>query len=149
MAGRREHTRYALRDVLATWGGIDLNVNTGQTDFVSVKRKSPKLSSVASADGSVVVVESYDDRADVTVTCAQNSSLNARLQAMYDARAVGAFSLKDLNGSVRAEAGAMWIVDLPEVKRGKESTDHVWPFECAELVTEIAGATPLAAQQGA
>ena len=101
------------------------------------------------ATGDVVVIESYDDRADVTVTCAQNSSLNAKLQAMFDARAIGAFNLRDLNGSVRAEAAEMWITDLPEVKRGKETVDHVWTFECAELVTEIAGATSITAQQGA
>lgn len=149
MAGRREHTRYALRNVLATWGTIDLNVNVGESDFISVKRKTPAMMSKVGATGDVVVIESYDDRADVTVTCAQNSSLNAKLQAMFDARAIGAFNLRDLNGSVRAEAAEMWITDLPEVKRGKETVDHVWTFECAELVTELAGAESIAAQQGA
>ena len=149
MSARREHTRYALRAVLASWGTVDLNVNVGETDFITVKRKTPKLSSKVGAGGDVVVIESYDDRADVTVTCSQNSSLNAKLQAMFNAAAIGAFNLRDLNGSLVAEAAQMWITDLPEIKRGKETVDHVWTFECAELRTEIAGATQAAAQQGA
>lgn len=146
---RREHTRYSLRSVLASWGTVDLNVNVGETDFISVKRKGEKLTSKPSADGSVVIIESHDDRGDITVTCSQNSSLNAKLQAMFNAKAVGAFSLKDLNGSVLAEAALAWITNLPEIKRGKETADYVWTFECAELVTEIAGATQATAQQGA
>lgn len=146
---RREHTRYALRNVLASWGAYDLNRNAGETDFVTISRKTEKLTSKVGADGSVVVIEGEDDRGDVKVTVSQNSSVNAYLQAMFDARAVASFALKDLNGSVRAEAALMWITQLPEIKRGKETADYVWSFECAELVTELAGAAQLVPQQGA
>lgn len=148
MATRREHTRYALRAVLASWAGLDLKVNVGESDFITVKRKGEKLSSKPTATGDVVLIESEDDRGDVTVTLSQNSSLNAKLQALFNQRAVGSFRLADLNGSVQAEAELMWITNLPEVKRGKETADYVWTFECAELVTELAGATPLVPQQG-
>jgi hypothetical protein len=77
----------------------------------------------------------------------QSSASNATLSALLnrDSRGangagVGAFLVKDLNGTTLFSAAAAWVKGFPEQEFGKSVGSRSWEIECATLEGIMGGA---------
>ena len=134
---------YDPSQIVVTLGG---NVLTGfgPEQFLSVKRDEASFTDEAGVDGEVVRVRKHDKRATVELTLMQSSSSNDVLAASLEVdetigSGVGAFMVKDLNGTTLLSSANAWVSKQPDGDFGKDATARVWTIRCERLVGKIGG----------
>lgn len=122
---------------------------TGFADgtFVKVARMTPSFSSKAGAGGEVVRSRSRDKRGNIELTLLPSTASNDYLsgliatdeQVVGGLGAVGAFMIKDLNGTTLCTAESTWVTQPADFEGATEAPNREWKLECSELKMLVGG----------
>ena len=109
-------------------------------DFIVIDNESDDYGDVQGTDGETTRYELNDDRANVTITLMQSSSVNDKLSALRkldklsaNGLGIGAFYFKDTNGTSAYSGEAAWIVKPPPATFGREAKPREWKIRVAKL----------------
>lgn len=112
----------------------------GPDTFLSIEFTSPRFSTQVGVDGKATRSKMLDRSAKATLTLMQSSLSNDLLSALaiLDANTpngagVGAFLVRDRNGTSIYEAAECWIESVPNPQFGKEATTREWVIAIAKL----------------
>lgn len=113
---------------------VALPITDGRADpFVKITPRGPAFEDEAGIDGEVIRVATHERRYDIEVMLRRSSVHNAQLAAIHAAdrqstggAGVGAFLLKDNNGSTIFASDNCWITEMPEWELGKGMSDVTW-----------------------
>lgn len=138
---------YDLKLVTISFLGVVLNEGLNDGDFITIKRKGPFTVTKTGADGEKVVIKSYDKGADIEISLLPTSLSNNFLsQAIALARATpgsvgaGPLQVSDRNnGAVLGHAEHAWIVQEPDIARGKELGTNTWKLEAGDTDMDLSG----------
>jgi hypothetical protein len=134
---------YNPSQIIAVLVGVPI-VGIADGTFLKIAYATDAITHKTGEGGDVVRMVSQDRTALITVTLLASSPSNAALQAMADADrprdrskpaglGVAPSTVKDLNGSVLAQAANSWIVKVPDVEFGKESANREWSIATDDL----------------
>lgn len=142
-----ETLQYDARDVIVTWGEIELEGAAPGT-FVVIKYDAEAVKKTRGAQNFVVAVVTGDDGGSVTWTASQASPVNDRLSAVaaiQRRKGVGLqkkpLMVKHTNGTTLAIAPEAWIKKVPDAGFGDDHETREWEFDCAHLDAFIGGST--------
>jgi hypothetical protein len=117
---------------------IDSGFDDGE--FLRIEFETDAFIDKVGTDGEVTRSKTNDKRATATVLLAQSSSGNALLSALLEldqnapnGAGVGAFLVKDVQGTSLYKATASWIMKHPDVSFDREATVREWPIRIADL----------------
>ena len=109
-------------------------------DFMNIENESDSFTDVVGTDGEVTRMRVLDERATVTFTTQQSSPVNDTLSALLrldklamNGAGVGAFSMRDLNGTSSYFAEHAWIAKRPAAGFGREVKMREWKIRCADM----------------
>lgn len=102
--------------------------------FIRASRSTAMFSKRVGATGAVTRSKRNDKSGQVALTLEAGSSINAKLQSMYDAdednsTGFAALLIKDSNGSDVVVGKNAWIVGPPEQNKGTEAGAVEWVFD--------------------
>lgn len=131
-------TNYSPGKVNMTFAGITPS-GFAKGSFIKVARKTDSFSDDVGSKGDVVRVLSLDKRAEVTFTIQGTSPTNATLYALVKKGEaglnddIGAFQLKDLNGTLICAGSSAWLTRPADVEFSDEHTPREWKLTVSEL----------------
>lgn len=137
---------YDSKEVSCIVGAIP--IEDGRADpFVEVSQVGPAYEDEIGPDGSVVRYATGERRYDVTVNLMGSSEENAKLSALHAAdvnatngAGVGAFLLKDSNGSTLLAGAQCWITQTPGASKGRGPGEVSWNIRViADATSMIVG----------
>lgn len=142
-----ETASYDARDVVITWGEIELEGAAPGT-FVKITYDNDAVVKTVGAQGFVVATVKADDGGMIEWTASQASPVNDRLSAIAAIqRRKGAglvkkpLMVKHINGTTLALGPEAWIKKVPDAAFGDEHETRVWGFDIAHLEANIGGST--------
>lgn len=145
---------YDPKRITMSLAGLLINKGFAEDAMIKVVRTSVTFESQAGVDGEVTRNKLYDKRGEVTVSLMSSSEANDQLSALHNrdenspnGAGVGAFQLKDLNGTTLISGTSAWIKGWPEQEFGKKASVRAWIIEVADLRGTIGG-NIVAAQTG-
>jgi len=112
--------------------------------FVSVEYDEDAFSKKIGTDGEATRVKSNNFAGKITITLDQASEANDYLSGLAALdRASGAgvvpVTVRDANGTTLAFAEAAWVMKMPVMEYGNESTDREWIMDCADVQLFVGG----------
>lgn len=138
--------QYDPKQVVISIAGLLVASGFAEDSMVKVAFTTPRFETKVGVDGEVTRSRMYDRRATVTVSLMQSSQGNDVLSTLLnrDTRGangagVGAFLLKDLNGTTLLSGAAAWVKGMPETEFGKSVGTRAWEIEVAELEGVVGG----------
>ncbi len=142
-----ETKQYDARDVIITWGEIELEGPAPGT-FVTIAYDEDAVVKTTGAQGFVVATVKANDGGSVTWTASQASPVNDRLSAiaaLQRRKGVGLIKkpifVKHVNGTTLAMGPEAWIKKVPDAAFGDEHESREWMFDIAHLEAFIGGST--------
>lgn len=136
---------YYPDEVALVFAGIPLE-GFGEDTFVEVEYDTEGFTDVTGRDGDVSRSRSNDRRATVTVTIMQTSPTNAALQALHNTdmdtpggAGVGAFAMRDRQGTLVVRADEAWIQTTAPVTLAREVQAREWVIRLARAETTGGG----------
>lgn len=115
-------------------------------DAITVKRAEGLYTSKVGIDGGVARVRNANKSGSIEIKLLQTSKVNNELSDLFyvdnfneDGSPVLPISVTDGNGRTLCSAGHAWLKSVPDVTFGKELTDRMWSFECADLKIYVGG----------
>lgn len=109
-------------------------------DFITIDNESDGYGDTIGTDGEVTRWDMNDERANLTITLMQTSSVNDKLSALYrldkltpNGGGIGAFYFKDTNGTSEYSGENAWIVKAPAATFGREAKPREWKIRVAKL----------------
>jgi hypothetical protein len=109
-------------------------------DFIVIDNESDDYGDIQGTDGETTRYELNDDRANITITLMQSSSVNDKLSALRkldrlapNGAGIGSFYFKDTQGTSEYKGEAAWIVKPPAVTFGREAKPREWKIRVAKL----------------
>lgn len=106
--------------------------------MVVVKRRSDAFTLTIGSSGEGCRNRSQDKSGEIEITLLASSASNDVLNAAADSdekdgTGVGAFQIKDLNGTSICHATNAWIKKKPDMEFAKEVSNRVWVLETDEI----------------
>lgn len=142
-----ETKAYDARDVIITWGEIELEGAAPGT-VVTIAYDTEAVKKTVGAQGFVVATVMANDGGSVTWVASQASPTNDRLSAvaaLQRRRGVGLIKkpilVKHVNGTTLALGPEAWIMKVPDAAFGEEHQDREWKFDVAHLNAFIGGSS--------
>ena len=134
---------YNAKDVLVIVGTKQLS-GFGDEDIVSIKPNGEGFQTYVGADGDVGRSTDPDETAEITITLATTSASNDYLSTLYNldrktGKGMVPIAIKDLSGSTLCTASQAWIVNFPEVKKGKSISANEWVFHTGQANFFVGG----------
>lgn len=138
---------YSAAQVMVMFAGIRMT-ETGEDEFVRIKRNKPAFELKMSCDGYGVREQSSDDSAQMEVILLATSSINLLLTGIHAAdkfgsygKGIAPFIIKDLNSTLELHfAAETWIREEPGVTYARGVNERIWTFETDQLSSVHAGA---------
>jgi hypothetical protein len=114
---------------------------------IKVSSDGPQYVDITSADGVVTRYRTLNRVRTVELTLDQSSEEHAKLSALHaldtntkNGSGVGAFFLKDNNGSTIVAGPQCWISKAPDIEYGEAPKPRVWTFRVvADPIAAIVG----------
>lgn len=138
---------YDPRQVVIDLAGLLIASGFSEDSMIKVTQTSKRFESVVGVDGEVTRARLHDRRAVVVVSVMQSSEANDLLSALLNrdsnspnGAGVGAFLLKDLNGTTELQGSHAWVTGLPETEFGKKVGSRQWEIEVADMSGVTGGA---------
>ena len=110
-------------------------------EWLRIQRDGPAFTDVVGTDGEVTRSKTNDDRATVTLRLMSSSATNALLSALHNSDkntpggvGVGAFLLRDRQGTTLISAEKAWIAKAPDTSEDRTATVREWVIRVAKLV---------------
>jgi len=129
-------TRLAVYDseaVTLSVCGIAINDMRVVDEFVSIDQEGDAFEDEAAADGGVIRFATHETRYTATIKLKGASAENPKLAALHgldtnslNGAGIGAFLLKDTNGSTIYSSPTCWIAKAPTKGFGKNTGDVEW-----------------------
>lgn len=142
--------------LFGTWDPTKFSIAVGSTNavgygdgtFIKGMRNEPTFSIRVGADGGATRVRNANRSGRFEVTLQQSSPTNDAFQAQaaIDEQSGGGVKptfVKDANGNANAQGNNTWIVQIPDLERGKEAGDVTWILEADVLDLHQGGNTPI------
>lgn len=111
-------------------------------EFLKITRDSDAFADSVSANGIVTREQVGDDRATIELTIPRTAGENGALTAIHEAdklagngAGVGPLLIRDELGSDIHTAKECWIAKAPDTSYSTTSTNNVWKFRAASLVS--------------
>lgn len=130
---------YDPNEISVSLAGVPLS-GFADGEFISIAMESDAFSDVVGTDGEVSRSKSNDRRATITISLMQTSPSNDRLSALHNldlaannGAGVGAFLVRDRNGTSVFEADECWIMKAPDVSFDRTATSREWTLRAASL----------------
>ena len=137
---------YSPKLVVINIAGLLIDKGFAEDAMIKITQDAPRFEDVVGVDGEVTRVQQYDQRALVTLSLMQSSSANDLLSTLLtrdqntpNGAGVGAFLLKDLQGTTLARAPACWVKGLPETELGKKVGSRAWEIRVANIDLFVGG----------
>ena len=122
-------------------------------EMVRIEQDNPAFEDVVGTDGEVTRARTSDWRATATIRLMQSSPSNDLLSALHildkntpGGVGVGAFSLRDKNGTTLILAEKCWISKGPDGSWDRTPTEREWIVRIAKLVAHYGGNTEASAE---
>lgn len=131
---------YNPRDILATWGAIELTQGAQDGDFLKLTFNSDLVKSESGAKGEHVRTWMNDTLAECEITIQNASPVNDAISALVAARWAGPFMIKDLNGNSLSVSASATAKKWPDLTRGKEHGATTWVFDLGPTKVFVGGA---------
>lgn len=122
---------------------IGQNIVTGfsDNDFIRVTFDEDRYRKVTGADGEVTRVRNASQAGVVEITLLSSAPSNSELSALINNPDAVTIGINDLSGESVMLASRCWVKKPPDMVFGKEITDRVWTFDCADIQMDIGGTT--------
>ncbi len=134
-----ETKSYDARDIIITWGEVELEGATDGT-FVVIEYDEDAVKKHTGAQGDVTVTISANDGGSVTWTGNQGTPTHDRLSAiaaLQRKKGVGLIKkpilVKHTNGNTLVVGPEAWIKKVPKTEFGAEHNPREWIFDIAHL----------------
>lgn len=142
-----QSTTYDPASIAASFAGVPL-AGFADGTFVAVERNNDSFTLMVGAGGEAARSRSRNSSGKVTFTLMATSATNDLLSAIWRAdelsgTGVGAFILKDLNGTTLCAANNAWIMKPPKIEFGKEISTREWVIEAESVYMKSGGTTAL------
>lgn len=131
---------YDADQVSITIAGLLIDSGYADGEFLRIEQESDDFTDVVGTDGEVTRSKTRDKRATVTILLMQSSSGNALLSTLnnLDVNApngagVGAFLVRDRQGTSVYRADECWVQKPPDVSFDREATSREWTLRVANL----------------
>ena len=137
------YTNYDPNRVSFSHKGVNVT-GFAEGTFIDVEHEEDAFTTYVGATGDTTRVQNRNRTGKITVTLMQASPSNDALLAVHleDLQTgdnSGPSMLKDASGLMKCQAADSWIMKAPKVERGKEQSNVVWVFMCADLKIEPKG----------
>lgn len=129
--------------VTVSWLGRTLGEGRAESGFVKTAYNAEVSTFQPNAEGGGTRSTSNNKSAKITLKFTQMSDshrLMTRLFNLSDADNVGAFEMRDLNGSLLERAASAWPQKRPDSEYSATSGEREWVLETDELIREVEGA---------
>ena len=137
---------YDAKQVSLSWNHVLINAGFADGEFITADYDGDFFSLHIGTDGFGTRSKSNNESAKFTVRLSQGSPFNNYFSEMLNndrtlpnGAGVGAFIVRDLNGSTLIQAPNTWIVKPPPQSFDKVVKDRVWPFQTEKAVSIIGG----------
>lgn len=134
---------YNSKLVTVTWLGRTFGEGRAESGFVKTAYNAEVSQFQPNAEGGGTRSTSNNKSAKITLKFTQASDshrLMTQLFALSDADNVGAFEMRDLNGSLLERAASAWPQKRPDSEYSATSGEREWVLETDELIREVEGA---------
>jgi hypothetical protein len=113
-------------------------------EIITAKYTEARTSTHEGADGTVTIVLSASELAEVTIMLSQGAVANALLSVLQPSAKrnflpVGSFNFEDLNGLTLIKSPRAWIEETAEISFGKTVKGRSWKFKLAEAELFVGG----------
>jgi hypothetical protein len=132
--------------VVINLAGLLIDKGFAEDSLIKVTYDAPRFEDVVGVDGEVTRVQQYDQRALVTLSLMQSSDANDLMSALLirdqntpNGGGVGAFLLKDLQGTTLVRSPTAWVKGFPETEFAKKVTSRNWEIRLANAVPFVGG----------
>lgn len=129
--------------VLVSWLNRTFAEGRAEQGFVKTDYNSEKATFTRNAEGGGTRSVSNDKSAKITLKFTQSSDshkLMMQLDALASDSDVGAFEMRDLNGSLLEHAARAYISKRPATEHGVTAGEREWELTTDELIREVEGA---------
>ena len=131
------------KDVIIVIGGAPMQ-GFVDGEFVSFERTEDAFSTTAGADGDVTRVKSNNKIGILTLTLDQTSISNDILSAFaqLDEKSnagIVPIIIKEINGTTTVFSGTGWVMKMPVLNYGKETSPREWAITVADAEVFIGG----------
>lgn len=120
--------------------GIPIIGGFADGEFLRIEKETDDFTDVVGTVGEVTRSKTKDGRATVTVILMQTADSNAVLAALSqvdrnapNGAGVGAFLVRDRQGTSLYEADEIWIMKSPDATFDREATSREWICRVANL----------------
>lgn len=131
---------YDADQVSVSVGGIPITGGFADGEFLRIEFEGDAFSDVVGTDGEVTRSKTNDRRATATLLLMQTADANNLLAALAQAdrigsngAGVGAFLVRDRQGTSLYQAAECWIAKTPDVTFDREATAREWKIRIAVL----------------
>lgn len=137
---------YDPKQIVISLAGLLISSGFAENNMVKITREEPVFSKKGGVDGEQTRVRSHNNSGLVTVTLMQSSEGNdifsellERDKAAPNGAGIGAFLLKDLNGTTLVRASKAWVKGYPETSFEKSVSERPWEIELADIDQFVGG----------
>ena len=120
--------------------GIPITGGYADGEFLRIESESDAFTDVAGTDGEVTRSKTNDRRATATLSLMQTADANNLLAALAitdreapNGAGVGAFLVRDRQGTALYQASECWISKTPDATFDREATAREWTIRIAKL----------------
>jgi len=137
---------YNPKSIVINLAGLLIDRGFSEDSMIKIASDSAKFEDVVGVDGEVTRVQQHDGRATITISLMQSSEMNDVLSALLlrdtntpNGAGVGAFLMKDLQGTTLERGSAAWVKGFPERENGKKVGSRTWEIRVANLTSFLGG----------
>jgi hypothetical protein len=130
---------YDPEQLITVVGGVIIT-GFSDGDSITVKRDEDLYSKRVGTNGDVARARNPNKSGSIEIRLLQTSEANDQLSALFainnlvsDGKIVLPIAISDLSGRSLYAATQCWLKTLPEGIFGKEVSERVWVFDCADL----------------
>jgi hypothetical protein len=137
---------YDADQVSVNIAGIPVTGGYADGEFLRIEFEGDAFTDVAGTDGEVTRSKTNDRRATATLSLMQTADANNLLAGLAEldrnspnGAGVGAFLVRDRQGTAIYEASECWIQKTPDATFDREATPREWVVRIASLIDFTGG----------
>lgn len=131
---------YDANQVTIAISGIPITGGFADGEFLTIEPSEDGFTEVVGTSGEVVRSKTFNRTATVTLRFLQTAEANDFLGSLYETdyaapngAGIGAFAVRDLNGTALYTAPNCWIKRRPTATFGREATEREWVIMVDDL----------------
>jgi hypothetical protein len=137
------HTYDAAKHAFSFLGSL-ITAGFAKGSWLEASRNEDGFTFQPSSSGGGTRSRNNNTSGKVKLTLQAGSQANDILMALALADektgvGIGELFIKETNGTMKCSAENAWIMKIPDVKRGEESGEVEWVFECEDLQMFVGG----------